>query len=195
MSLSVLDQQEQILLTISAKNYSDSSNRESLFLINKEKGIKQILRNTTVDKINNKVSVEYLYDKKKLYTQGEYYYGATKRVAVLHNKIVSKPEATTETDLYINEQVENKNYMKINPEEARLNNHQLHFVGYNLVVSSTSSFTKVRMTTDSSMHTESGLGLNKVTKPAPGDVPSLRGILMHSRCHMLYAVNDIKKFF
>ena len=71
----------------------------------------------------------------------------------------------------------------------------MHFVGYNFVVSATSSSTKVRMTTDSSKHTETGLSLNEVTQPAPGDVPSLRGILVHSRCHPHYAVYDIKKFF
>ena len=92
------------------------------------------------------------------------------------------------------EQIHNGNYVKINVEESRKNN-QLHFVGYNFMVSSTSSCTKVRMTTDSSMHTESGLSLNEVTQPAPGDVPSLRGILMRSRSHLFYAVYDIKKFF
>ena len=57
------------------------------------------------------------------------YYKATKRVTVLHNKIVSKPEVATEMDLYINEKVVKKNSVKFNPKEARLNNHQLHFVG------------------------------------------------------------------
>ena len=68
-------------------------------------------------------------------------------------------------------------------------------MGYNFEVSATSSSTKVRMTTDSSMHTETSLSLNEVTQPAPGDVPSLRGILVCSRCHPYYAVYDIKKFF
>ena len=68
-------------------------------------------------------------------------------------------------------------------------------MGYNFVVSVTSSSTKVRMTTDSSMCTKTGLSLNKVTQPAPGNVPSLCGILVHSRCHPHYAVYDIKKFY
>ena len=51
------------------------------------------------------------------------------------------------------------------------------------------------MTTDSSMRTESGLSLNGVTKPAPGVIPSLQGILLRSRCHLFYSVFDIKKFF
>ena len=76
-------------------------------------------------------------------------------------------------DQNILEQVKKGNYVEINIAEARINGHQIHFVGYNYVVSSTSSSTKVRMTTDSSMHTESGLSLNIVTKPAPGVVPSL----------------------
>ena len=66
MSMSILDLQEQILLTTSTKKYSDPSNREKVAQVNKEKGIREILANTTVGKINNKVSVEYLYDEKKL---------------------------------------------------------------------------------------------------------------------------------
>ena len=91
------------------------------------------------------------------------------------------------------EQFDNRNYVKIDIDESRKTN-QLHFVGYNFVVSPTSSSTKVRMTTDSSMRTETGFSLNDVTQPAPGDVPSLRGILMRSRCHLHYAVYNIKKF-
>ena len=98
-------------------------------------------------------------------------------------------------DQYIHEQVENSNYVEINPSEARLNNYQIHFVGYNYVVSSTSSSTKVRMTTNSSMRTEYRLSLNRVTKPAPGAIPSLQGIILRSRCHVYYSVFDIKKFF
>ena len=84
--------------------------------------------------------------------------------------------------------------MEVDLEYARKEN-QLHFVGYNFMVSATSSSTKVRMTTDSSMKTETGLSLNEVTQLAPGDVPSLQGILMRSRCHPHYAVYKIKKFF
>ena len=79
------------------------------------------------------------------------------------------------------------------PYMARQEGHQLYFF-YNFVVSSTGSSTKVRMTTDSSMCTETGLSLNKVTKPAPGVVPSLPGILICSRCKNYFAVYDIKKF-
>ena len=104
-----------------------------------------------------------------------------------------KPDIAAEMDKYILEQVNNGNYMEININKSRENNHQLHFVGYNFVVFSTSSSTKVRMTTDSSMCTKSGLSLNEVTQPAPGDVPSLRGILICSKSHPFYA--DIKKFF
>ena len=53
----------------------------------------------------------------------------------------------------------------------------------------------MRMTTNSSMRTKSSLSLNEVTQPAPGDVPSLRGILIRSRSHPFYAVYNIKKFF
>ena len=98
-------------------------------------------------------------------------------------------------DKYWQEQVHNGNYIPMDPHTAKMEGHQIHFVGYNFVVSSTSSSTKVRMTTDSSMRTESGLSLNDVTKPAPGVVLKLRCILLRSRCRKFFAVYDIKKFF
>ena len=58
-----------------------------------------------------------------------------------------------EIDNYMWEQVNNGNYIEVDIHAARQEGHQLHFVGYNCVVSSTSSSTKVRMTTDSSMRT------------------------------------------
>ena len=63
----------------------------------------------------------------------------------------NKSEITTEMDLYFKEQVDSRNYVKINLNEARQDNHVLHFVGYNFIVSTTSSSTTVRMTTDSSI--------------------------------------------
>ena len=144
------------------------------------------MNNTFVDKVNHKVSVKCLYtpDLEKL---GENFYGAVKRVESLHGKIWDKPEISKEIDDYMKEQVDCGNYIPVDVNEAR-KKFQLHFVGYNFVVSATSSSTKVRMTTDSSMRSESGLSLNDVTKPAPGDVPSLRGILLRSRCHDFYVV-------
>ena len=118
--------------------------------MNKEKGIKEILANTTVDKINNKVSVKCFYKEDKVPILGENYYGATKRAATLPNKIYPNPEVAGEMDLNIKEQVDNENYIPIVLKEALQENHQLHFVGYNYVVSSTSTSTKVRMTTQSS---------------------------------------------
>ena len=160
MSISMIDFQEQLLMTISAEKYSDPTNREKVIQATKEKGIKEILANTTVDKINNKVSVKYLYKEEKLSQLGENLYGATKRIFTLHNKIYSKQEIAAGMDQYIFCEVENGNYVETNLSKARNNGHQLHFVGYNYVVFSTSTSTKVRMTTDSSMRTESGLCLN-----------------------------------
>ena len=65
---------------------------------------------------------------------------------MLHNKIVSKPEVASCMAQYINEQVENKNNIEVNLAKARHANFQLHFVGYNFIVSATSSTTQVRMT-------------------------------------------------
>ena len=98
-------------------------------------------------------------------------------------------------DKYIQEQIDSGNYDEIKDLEEERKSHQLDFVAYNFVVSSTSTSTKVRMTTDSSMHTESGLSLYDVTQPAPGNLLNLRGILMRSISHLHYAVYDIKKFF
>ena len=135
------------------------------------------MKNTQVDQDNSKVQVNYLY-KETLENLGENYFGATRRTQTLHYKVYTQPMVAEEIDNYIWDQVNNDNYIKVDIHAARQEGHQLHFVGYNFVVSSTSYSTKVRMTTDSSMRTETGLSLNKVTKPAPGIVPSLRGILI-----------------
>ena len=66
INVSVVDFQEQIHISISAEKYSDPTNREKVIQATKEKGIKEILANTTVDKINNKVSVKYIYQEEKL---------------------------------------------------------------------------------------------------------------------------------
>ena len=52
-----------------------------------------------------------------------------------------KPDIAAEIDKYILEQVNNGNYVKTEINEARRNNHQFNSVGYNFVVSSTSSST------------------------------------------------------
>ena len=160
----------------SAEEFTIPFNRTQLLQMIKEKGVLDIMNNTTVDPIKNKSCFEYLY-KPNLLNLEENYYGATKRIPALHIRISNKPEIMAEMDKYIQQQIDNGNYMEINPEDHR-KEHQLHFVAYNFVVSSTSSSTKVRMTTDSSMRTESGLSLNDVTQPNPGDVHILRGILM-----------------
>ena len=90
------------------------------------------MENTSMDTLNHQVSVKYLY-KENLVNLGENYYGATRRIKTLHNKISNKPEIATEIDKYIQEQIDNGNYVKINVEEAKKTN-QLHFVGYNFVV-------------------------------------------------------------
>ena len=188
-SVNVQALQDNLVLLYSAEEFTTPSNRSLLAQKIKEKGVKDIMDNTSVDPIMNNTFVKYLC-KSNLANLGENYYRATKRIHALHNKISNKPKITTEMDKYI----DNGNYVEINPEDYR-KHHQLHFVAYNFVVSSTSTSTKVRMTTDSSMRTESGLSLNDVTQPAPGNVPSLRGILTCSRSHPYYAVYVITKFF
>ena len=192
--LAVQDLQENFLLTTSAEDFTHPSNRDKLLKITKEKGVQDIMDNTSVNTTTNKTSVVCLY-KENLSELGENYFGAIKRTTALHNRIFKQPEIAAEMDKYIQGQIDNGNYDEIfNLEEAR-KLHQLHFVAYNFIVSNTSTSTKVRMTTDSSMRTETGLSLNDVTQPAPGVVPNLRGILARSRCHPYYAVFDIKKFF
>ena len=63
-------------MKISAKRNSDPSNRKKVIQVTKEKGIKEILANTTVDKINNKGLVKYLYEEEKLAQLGEHFYGS-----------------------------------------------------------------------------------------------------------------------
>ena len=192
-ALSVQDVQDQLLLLTSAEDFPTPSIREQLLKITKEQNIQAIMGNTVVDPIKGKVQVNCLY-KPNLPSLGENYFGATKRIHALHVRIADKPEIAAEMDKYINQQINNGNYIEINPEDHR-DQYQLHFIAYNFVVSSTSSSTKVRMTMDSSMRTETGLSLNDVSQPAPGNVPNMRGILLRSRCHPHFAVYDIQKFF
>ena len=72
---------------------------------------------------------------------GENYFSATKRIQIQHNKMNDKPEVAAEIDLYIKEQVNNRNDVQINRDKACQHNQQLHVVGYNFGVSSTSSST------------------------------------------------------
>ena len=113
-SVSMQSIQEQLLQTVSADNFSNPANRDKLNLLSKEKGIKEIMENTVVDKDNNKVLVSYLYTE-KLANLGENFFGTTQRIQTLHNKIYPKPEVATEMDKYIQEQVYNGNYIEVNP--------------------------------------------------------------------------------
>ena len=70
--------------------------------MNKDKGIKEILANTNVDKSTKKCLWSVcMYEEDKLLNLGENFYGATKRAATLHNKIYPKLEVAGEMDLYI----------------------------------------------------------------------------------------------
>ena len=66
------------------------------------------MKNTTLDTINNQVSVKYIYND-NLTNLGENYYGATKRIKNLDSKMSNKPEVTANMDKHIMEQVNNKN--------------------------------------------------------------------------------------
>ena len=90
--LSIQDLQEQLLLTVSAEKFTDPTTRDKLIQLTKEKGIQDIMKNTTVDTFNNLVSVKYIYNK-NLLKLGENYYLATKRITTLHNKMNDKPKS------------------------------------------------------------------------------------------------------
>ena len=110
--------QEQLLLTISAENFSDPTTRDKLNLLTKERGIQDIMKNTQVDKENNKVQVNYLY-KETLENLGENYFGATRRTQTLHSKVYTQPMVAAEMDNYIREQVNNNNYIEVDIHAAR----------------------------------------------------------------------------
>ena len=172
-SLYIHDLQEHLLLTVSAEQYSDPSTCEKLAQINKENEILDIMNSTFVDKDNHKVSVQCLYTE-NLNKLGENHYGATKRIHTLHVKISDKPQIATEMDSYIQGEVDNGNYIPIKPNKS-CKKFQLHFVRYNFIVSATSSSTKVRMTTDSSMCSKSCLRLLLETFPASEGSSCLQG--------------------
>ena len=83
-ALSVQDVQDQLLLlTSAAEDFTTPSNREKLLQITKEKNIQAIMDNTVVDPVKGKVRVNCLY-KPNLPNLGENYFGATKRIHALH---------------------------------------------------------------------------------------------------------------
>ena len=59
------------------------------------------MKNTVVDKDNNKVLVNYLYTE-KLINLGENFFSTTQRIQTLPNKIYPKPEVAAEMDLCFN---------------------------------------------------------------------------------------------
>ena len=91
------------------------------------------------------MSVKCLYTE-NLNKLGAYHYDASNRTHAYHVKISYQSEIASNLDSYIQGEVDNDFRKKF----------QLHFIGYNFIVSPTSSSTKIRMTTDSSMHSESG---------------------------------------
>ena len=119
--------QEQLLLTISVENFSDPTNRDKLNLLTKERGIQDIMKNTQVDKDNNKVQVNYLY-KETLENLGENFFGATRITQTLHSKVYAQPMIAAGIDNCMWEQVNKGNYIEVDIHAARQEGHQLHFV-------------------------------------------------------------------
>ena len=124
--LHIKDIQDQLLYVTSAEDYSTPSSRDKLLKLNKERALKNIMDNTSVDLINNKSSVNILY-KPNLADLGENLAGATARVHTLHKKIYNLPEVPAEMDKYVQQQVHQGNYVKINPEDFK-DKYQLPYV-------------------------------------------------------------------
>ena len=66
---------------------------------------------------------------------------------------------------------------------------------YSFVEAPSSSSTKVRVVTDTSARTETGVCLNDVIRDPPGKLQDLRGILLRSRAAEDLVVFDIRQFF
>ena len=110
--LTIQDLQEQLFLTVSAERFFDPYNRDKLNQLTNEKGILDIMNNTTMDKLNHQVSFKYLYNN-NLSKLGEHHYGATKRILTLHKKIDDRSEIAADINKFILEQVTNRNYVEI----------------------------------------------------------------------------------
>ena len=117
-ALTIQDIQDQLLLLTSAEEFTTPFNREQLLKITKEKNIQAIMDNTVVDPVKGRVQVNCLY-KPNLPNLGDYYYGATKRIYALHARIADEPEVAAEIDKYINQQINNMNYIEINPRRSQ----------------------------------------------------------------------------
>ena len=115
--LAIQDLQEHFLFTMSAEDFTNPSSRDKLLKITKEKGIQDIMANTTVNTSTNRTSISYLY-KENLPELGENYHGAIKRTTALHNKISKQPEIAAEMNGYIQGQIDNGNYEEIHDLEG-----------------------------------------------------------------------------
>ena len=104
-SLAILNIQEQILLTSFAEDFTNPTTRNQPQKLTKEKGIQDIMNNTTMDTFNNWVYVKYLY-KPNLPDLGENYYSTTKRTHTLNVMISSQPAIATKINKYIQQQIE-----------------------------------------------------------------------------------------
>ena len=180
-ALSIHDILEQFLLTVSKEKYSDPSSRDKLAKITKERGILNIMNYIFLDKVNHKVfnvcTPRNWVNWVKIST-------IPPRESVLYmSRSPTNPTLPTQWML-----TSRSKWTMATTSPSTLMSPGRSSKCYNFIISANSSSTKVRMTTDSSMCSESGLSLSNVTKPAPGDVPSLHGILLLSRCHNFYAV-------
>ena len=59
-ALTIMDIQEQLLLTVFTEDFTNPTTRSKLTQLTKEKGIQAIMENTSVDTLNHQVSVKYL---------------------------------------------------------------------------------------------------------------------------------------
>ena len=114
----IQDLQDHFLFTTSAEDFTSPSNPDKLLKITKEKGIQDIMANTTGTPSPTRPPLSA--STEKIYQNSE------KITIALHIRICKQPEIAAEMDKYIQGQIDNGNYVEIHYQEEERKSHHLH---------------------------------------------------------------------
>ena len=184
-----------LLNLIREDEYVHPESRDRLNLLRKQEAQAEIIDNIRIDEDCRTMHISYIYDEEKLRNLGTNERGALGRAVKSSDKMNKNPLVAISGDEYRSDQHKLGKWKLVEPGELETNGLQKHYTAYNFVVNTNSETTKIRIVTDSSCKTETGLSLNDVVKAPPGNIPSMRGILMRTRGAEVMMIFDIEKFF
>ena len=120
---------EQFNLVAAAENILDPGLEKKLESKRKIIGIENILKNTVINKQDQKVTVTYSCNEDKLENLGDNFLGSGKRIQKLYEKATKLPTVDAELDKYIQNQVEVEPLTAKNPGGDIAQNSTCHIPG------------------------------------------------------------------